>query len=42
MRVLVTRQLEQAEPLVDALAARGFDAVVEPLIDIQPLCAALS
>ena len=37
MRVLVTRQREQAEPLVDALAARGFDAVVEPLICTQSL-----
>ena len=37
MKVLVTRQREQARPLVDALAARGFDVVVEPLIRIEPL-----
>ena len=37
MRVLVTRQREQAQPLVDALAARGFDPVVEPLIQIESL-----
>ena len=37
MRVLVTRQREQAQPLVDALAARGFDPVVEPLIQVEPL-----
>ena len=37
MRVLVTRQREQAQPLVDALAGRGFDPVVEPLIRIEPL-----
>jgi uroporphyrinogen-III synthase len=37
MRVLVTRQREQAQPLVDALTARGFDVVVEPLIRVEPL-----
>ena len=37
MRVLVTRPREQAQPLVDALSARGFDVVVEPLIRIEPL-----
>jgi uroporphyrinogen-III synthase len=37
MRVLVTRQREQAEPLVDALTARGFDVVVEPLIRVEPM-----
>jgi uroporphyrinogen-III synthase len=37
MRVLVTRQREQAGPLVEALVARGFDAVVEPLICTQSL-----
>ena len=33
----MTRQREQARPLVDALAERGFDVVVEPLIRIEPL-----
>jgi uroporphyrinogen-III synthase len=37
VRVLVTRQREQARPLVDALAAQGFDVVVEPLIRVEPL-----
>jgi uroporphyrinogen III methyltransferase / synthase len=37
MKVLVTRQREQAQPLVDALTARGFDVVVEPLIRAEPL-----
>ena len=37
MRVLVTRQREQARPLVDALVERGFDVVVEPLIHTEPL-----
>jgi uroporphyrinogen-III synthase len=37
MRVLVTRQREQAQPLVEALAARGFDTVVEPLICTESL-----
>jgi uroporphyrinogen III methyltransferase / synthase len=37
MRVLVTRQREQAQPLLEALAARGFDTVVEPLIRTESL-----
>jgi uroporphyrinogen-III synthase len=37
MRVLVTRPREQAQPLVDALRARGFEVVVEPLIRVEPL-----
>ena len=37
MKVLVTRQREQAQPLVDALSERGFDVVVEPLIRVEPL-----
>ncbi len=37
MRVLVTRPRDQARPLADALAARGFDVVVEPLIRIEGL-----
>jgi uroporphyrinogen-III synthase len=37
MRVLVTRQREQAQQLVDALSAQGFDVVVHPLIRVEPL-----
>jgi uroporphyrinogen-III synthase len=37
MRVLVTRQREQAQPLVDALTAEGFDVVIHPLIRVEPL-----
>ena len=34
MRVLVTRPSEDAEPLVAALAARGHEAVVEPMLHV--------
>jgi uroporphyrinogen-III synthase len=37
LRVLVTRPREQAPPLVDALEAKGFEVVTEPLIRIEPL-----
>ena len=37
MRLLVTRPREQARPLVEALAERGFDVVVRPLIRIESL-----
>jgi uroporphyrinogen III methyltransferase / synthase len=37
VKVLVTRQREQAQALVDALAARGFDVVVQPLIRVESL-----
>jgi uroporphyrinogen-III synthase len=37
MKVLVTRPREQAQPLVDALLAHGFDVVAEPLIRVEPL-----
>ncbi len=37
LRVLVTRPSDQADPLVTALADRGFDVVVEPLIRVEPL-----
>lgn len=37
MKVLVTRQREQAKELVDALVARGFDVIVKPLIRVEPI-----
>jgi uroporphyrinogen-III synthase len=37
LKVLVTRPSAQADPLVTALADRGFDVVVEPLIRVEPL-----
>lgn len=37
MRVLITRPREDAAALVATLAARGVDALVEPLIDIVPV-----
>jgi uroporphyrinogen III methyltransferase / synthase len=33
----VTRPREQAQPLVDELEAQGFEAVVAPLISVEPL-----
>jgi uroporphyrinogen-III synthase len=37
LRVLITRPRDQAQPIADALAAQGFEVVVEPLIAVQPL-----
>ena len=37
LKALVTRPREQAQPLVDALKASGFDVVLEPLIRVEPL-----
>jgi uroporphyrinogen-III synthase len=37
MRALVTRPREQAQPLVEALVAAGFEVVVHPLIRVEPL-----
>jgi uroporphyrinogen-III synthase len=37
VRVLVTRPRDQAGPLLEALAARGFEAVAEPLIRVEPV-----
>jgi uroporphyrinogen-III synthase len=37
MRVIVTRSREQAEPLAAALRARGFEPVLCPLIDTEPI-----
>lgn len=37
LTVLVTRAQDQAHPLVDALTSAGFEAIVEPLIAVEPL-----
>jgi uroporphyrinogen-III synthase len=37
MRVIVTRAAPQAGPLVDALRSAGFEPVVCPLIEIEPI-----
>lgn len=37
MRAIVTRSREQAGPLVAALRARGFEPVLCPLIDTEPI-----
>ena len=37
MRVIVTRPREQAVPLADALRAAGFEPVVCPLVEIEPI-----
>src|SRR2546423_9067363 len=37
MRVIVTRAAAQAQPLVDALGAAGFEAVPCPLIAVEPI-----
>jgi uroporphyrinogen-III synthase len=37
VKVLVTRPVEQAEPLVQALERSGFEVVVEPLIAVEAL-----
>ena len=39
MRVLITRPREDARTLAEALAARGVEAIVEPMIEITPLSA---
>src|SRR5690348_14026721 len=36
-RVIVTRAAAQATPLVDALRAEGYDVVLCPLIEIEPI-----
>ena len=35
MRVLITRPIEDAKPLADALAERGIDVLIEPLLEIS-------
>jgi uroporphyrinogen-III synthase len=37
MRVIVTRQAEQAGPLLDALRREGFEPVSCPLIETEPI-----
>lgn len=37
MRVLITRPIEDAKPLADALADRGIDVQIEPLLEIMPI-----
>jgi len=37
MRVIVTRPRAQAEPLMAALRRHGFDPVLCPLIDTEPI-----
>jgi len=37
MRVIVTRRREQASSLVDALRAAGFEPVLSPLIEVEPI-----
>lgn len=41
MRVLITRPRDDAEPLAEALKRRGIESVIEPLISIEPVDAAL-
>jgi uroporphyrinogen-III synthase len=37
MRVIVTRQSEQAGPLIDALRREGFEPILCPLIETEPI-----
>lgn len=37
LRVIVTRQADQAGPLMDALRREGFDPVLCPLIETEPI-----
>jgi uroporphyrinogen-III synthase len=37
MRALVTRPVADAGPLARALESRGFDVIIEPLLDISPI-----
>ncbi|HET6156785.1 MAG TPA: uroporphyrinogen-III synthase [Dongiaceae bacterium] len=37
MRILITRPIEDAKPLADALADRGVEVLIEPLLEIKHL-----
>ncbi|MEZ5831910.1 MAG: uroporphyrinogen-III synthase [Dongiaceae bacterium] len=37
MRILITRPIEDAKPLADALHERGVEVLIEPLLDIRHL-----
>lgn len=37
MRILITRPIEDAKPLADALAERGIAVLIEPLLEIRQL-----
>jgi uroporphyrinogen-III synthase len=37
LKVLVTRPSAQADPLTAALSERGFEVIVEPLIEVEPV-----
>ena len=37
MRILITRPIEDAKPLADALAERGIEVLIEPMLDIRHL-----
>lgn len=37
MRILITRPIEDAKPLADALAERGLEVLIEPLLEIRHL-----
>ncbi len=40
MRVMITRPREDARPLAEALAARGVETLLEPLLEIMPVAGA--
>ena len=40
MRVMITRPREDARPLAEALAARGVETLLEPLLEIVPVAGA--
>ena len=40
MRVMITRPREDARPLAEALAARGVESLLEPLLEIVPVAVA--